>query len=250
MKHLSYILFLVFSISTSLLFSACDSSKSDPTPTTGIISGQVQPVNSVATVTATDASNKDFTAKPSSTGAYSIDGLAAGTYTLSFTPATGYSAPATQSLTVTAGKTVTAAAVTLTQGGSGRFTVGSTTTTPTLILGNLLSGNLSITLASTTGRSVVFNLDGYTSTARTYSLANQLFTATQLIYSEQVGTTAQQWTTAGFLSNNLGSGSVVVTSVGSNPRRVSGTFTATAYPATSATTGTRTITGSFTNVPY
>jgi hypothetical protein len=75
------------------------------------ISGQVQPVNLVATVIA-DASNKDFTAGLPAL-AYCIDGLAAGTYTLSFTPATGYSAPCNAVAHRHGRQTVTAVAVTL-----------------------------------------------------------------------------------------------------------------------------------------
>jgi hypothetical protein len=253
MKNLLHLLFLAVFACTSLLFSACGSTKSDPTPTaqSGTLNGQINPAASVTTVTATDAASKTTTATPNSTGAYTFTGLAAGTYTLSFTAATGYTAPANQTgVVITAGGTTTATPVTLTQGGSGSFVVGGVTTTSSLVLGNLQSNNLSVTLASTTGRSVVFNIDGFTGVAGTFSLAGQLFTATQLIYSEQVGTTPQQWTTAGFLSNNQGSGNIVITSIGTNPRRASGTFTATAYPATSASTGTRTITGSFTNVTY
>ena len=99
-------------------------------------------------------------------------------------------------------------------------------------------------------RSVVMNIDGFRGTTGTFSLSAQTFTATQLIYSETVGTSAQQWTTADFLSGGRGTGSIVITAVTANPRRVSGTFTATAYPAMSTTTGSRTITGSFTNLPY
>lgn len=253
MKNVLHLLFLAVFACTTLLFSACGSTKNDPTPQTGVLNGQINPAAAVTTVTATDAANKTTTATPNASGAYSFSGLAAGTYTLSFTPASGYAAPATQSVTITAGGTTTATPVTATTstGGSASFTVGGTTTTASLVLGNLQATNLSITMASATGRSVVFTLEGFAGTAGTFSLANQLFTSTQLIYSEPVGTTsAQQWTTAGFLSNNQGSGNVVITSIGTNPRRASGTFTATAYPATSASTGTRVITGTFTNVNY
>ena len=255
MKHFFLSFLLALFAGLSLVLSSCgDSKKADPTPQTGTLNGQITPAASVTTITATDAANKATTATPTATGAYTFGGLAAGTYTLSFTPATGYAAPANQTgVVITAGGTTTATPVTATiisTNNSATFSVGGVATTASLVLGNLQFNNLSVSIASASGKSVVFNIDGFTGAAGTFSLANQSNTATQLIYSEQVGTAAQQWTTAGFLSNNQGSGTIVITAIGANPRRASGTFTATAYPATSASTGTRTITGSFTNVTY
>ena len=254
MKHFSITLLLALFAGFSLVLSACgDSKKADPTPTTGTLNGQITPAAGVTTVTATDAANKTTTTTPNASGAYSFSALAAGTYTVSFTPAAGYAAPANQNVTITAGGTTTANPVTpvtsSSTGGTGTFTVAGVTTTGSLVTANYFSNNLSVTIASTTGRSLVMNIDGFANAAGTFSLSNPS-TASQLIYSEQVGTAAQQWTTASFLSGGLGTGTAVITSIGSNPRRVSGTFTATAYPATSASTGTRTITGSFTNVAY
>ncbi|GAB2868513.1 SdrD B-like domain-containing protein [Hymenobacter ruber] len=256
MKNILNLLFLAVFACTGLLLSACGSTKSDPTPTaqSGTLNGQITPATSVTTVTLTDAANKTTTTTPNSTGAYTFTGLAAGTYTLSFTAATGYTAPANQTgVVITAGGTTTATPVTaaaISTNNSASFSVGGVATSASLVLGNLQFNNLSVTIASASGKSVVFNIDGFTGAAGTFSMATQSTNSSQLIYSEQVGTSAQQWTTAGFLSNNQGTGSVVITTVGTNPRRVSGTFTATAYPATSASTGTRTITGSFTNVTY
>lgn len=252
MKNLFHVLLLAALASSPVAFTAC-SSKSDPAPQqaqTGTLSGQITPATSITTVTATSSTNQTVTATPTAAGAYSFANLAAGTYTLSFTPAAGYTAPAPQTVTVSAGGNTTATPVTvISSGGSGSISVGGVTTTPPLILANFISNNLSITLASVTGTSVVLNMDGFANAVATFQLANPS-NSTQLIYSQTIGTVTQQWTTAGFLSNNMGSGTIVVTAVGANPRRVSGTFNATAYPATSASTGTKAITGSFSNVPY
>lgn len=106
-------------VGASLTATSCGDKKNDPVAQpqaqTATLSGQVSPVGSITTVTATDASGKTATATPGSTGAYSFPGLALGTYALTFAPATGYIAPAAASVTLVAGgstaPTTTAAAV-------------------------------------------------------------------------------------------------------------------------------------------
>lgn len=95
----------------SLTATSCGDKKSDPAvlppaPTTATLSGQVSPAGSIATVTATDASGKATTVTPNgSTGAYSFPGLTLGTYTLTFAPAAGYTAPTAASVILVAGGT-------------------------------------------------------------------------------------------------------------------------------------------------
>ena len=75
--------------------------------TTATLSGQANPAGSVTTVTATNANGVTVTATPSATGAYAFANLPFGAYTLTFTPAIGYAAPATTSVAlVTGGTTV------------------------------------------------------------------------------------------------------------------------------------------------
>ena len=104
-------------VGASLAATSCGDKKADPVaqppaPATATLSGQVSPAGSIATVTATDASGKATTATPTSTGTYSFPGLTVGTYTLAYTPATGYTAPATAAVTLVAGGT-TAPAITV-----------------------------------------------------------------------------------------------------------------------------------------
>lgn len=107
----SYLRCLAFCllVGSFLVVDSCDSKKNDPQvqpgPTTAALDGQISPAGAITTVTATDASGKTTTATPSSTGTYSIPNLALGTYTLTFTPAIGYTAPASSSATLVAGGT-------------------------------------------------------------------------------------------------------------------------------------------------
>lgn len=116
-------------VGATLATPSCGDKKADPQaqaqPETAILSGQIAPAGSITTVTATDASGKTTTAIPTSTGAYSFPSLVVGSYTLAFTPATGYVAPA-------------AATVTLVAGG----TTASTTTVAALVVTATLSGQV------------------------------------------------------------------------------------------------------------
>ena len=248
MKNFVHFLLLALVTSAALLFTACDDKNTSPKA--GAIAGQITPANAVTTVTATDAGNKATTATPSASGEYTINNLTPGDYTLSFTPATGFTAPASQSISVAAGATTTASPVTVTSGsGQGTWSVSGTNATATLVQGNLQFGVLSVTLANTVGQSVILVMDGYTGSARSFSLGS-FSTSSQAMYSQMVGTSSQQWTTAALSGG--GSGTITITSVNAtaSPKRVSGTFTFVGQPAISSTTGSKTVTGTFTNVPY
>ena len=126
-------------VSTSLAAVSCGSKKDDPVvqpaAQTATLSGQISPAGSIVTVTATDASGKTTTATPGSTGAYSFSGLTPGTYTLTFTPASGYTAPAAASVTLAAGGTTapptTVAATPTTATLSGQISPAGSVTTVT-----------------------------------------------------------------------------------------------------------------------
>lgn len=115
-KVLLLALGLPVALSLSAGLSGC--SKDDiplGTPATSSLAGTISPVGSVSTVTATAPNGATFTATPDPvTGNYSLTGLAVGTaYTISFTPATNYAAPATQTATPSVGTIVVVPAVTL-----------------------------------------------------------------------------------------------------------------------------------------
>ena len=254
MKHLLQFLFLAFFAVTSLVLSSCgDDKKTDPAPTTGTVNGQITPANSITTVTATSTATPatTTTATPNASGVYSFTTLAAGTYTLSFTPATGFVAPATQTVTVTAGGTATATPVTATTTSAGgatfTYTINGTPTTANLVTGNALFGSLFIQSSSSAGsRIVTLSLDALPTGPRTYTLGGTSSTS-EVLVTEVAGTSLVDWSTA----TAAGTGTITITSVSANPRRVSGTFTAVAQPDGPGATGTRTITaGTFSNVAF
>ena len=72
---------------------------------TATLSGQITPAGSITTVTATPASGTAITATPTASGAYSFPGISLGTYTLTYAPASGYTAPAAATVTLVAGGT-------------------------------------------------------------------------------------------------------------------------------------------------
>jgi len=118
-KVLLLALGLPIALSLSAGLSGC--SKEDiplqaPAPVTSSLAGTTSPLGSVATVTATAPNGTTFTATPDpATGNYSLTGLTVGTaYTISFTPAANYAAPATQTATPAVGTIVVVPAVTLT----------------------------------------------------------------------------------------------------------------------------------------
>jgi hypothetical protein len=227
---------------------SCGDSSSDPQPALGIITGKITPANSITNVTATNEAKKTFTVTPSPLGEYSLGGLTAGTYTLSFTPANDYASPTDEQVVVKAGETVKAADITVKKsGGQGEWKVNpaTTATSATFVLATFQFGDLAIAMTNATaGQSVVFNLSDFTGNTGTFTAGG--FSQSQFMFSQNSGNTGNQWS-ANFLG---GTATVTVTSVKSNPRRVSGSFTGKLTPATSAATGTKEITGTFTDLLY
>ena len=97
--------------------------KDDPTtpvtppvvaPATGNATGTISPAGAVLTVTATSATGVAYTATPATgTGLFTLSNLPAGSYTLTFTPTTGFVAPAAQPMAVTANGTTAIAPITV-----------------------------------------------------------------------------------------------------------------------------------------
>jgi hypothetical protein len=241
---------LVVAAGSALLLGSCDADNSDIASSgDGSISGQVQPTNAVVRVSAVSSTNRTFSRQTGVVGGtYSFTNIPDGTYTLSYTPAAGYRTPAAQSVSVSGGGAATAAPVTAVASGSNpaagtnAFAVdGGTSTTASLATASEMGGSLAIVLGNASGASVSMAILGFSGTTGTYPL-----TGTSLLsYSLTSGTTVQQWSTAG----SGGAGSVTITAVGTSPRSVSGTFTATAVPGQGAT-GNKAITGSFSNLAY
>jgi outer membrane murein-binding lipoprotein Lpp len=245
MKHLLQFLFLAFVIASTLVLSSCsENKKMDPAPTTGKVNGQITPANSVTTVTATSTATPAMTATatPNTSGAYSFTNLAAGTYTLSFTPAAGYTAPATQQVSVTTGGITVPDPTNVTQsGGTATLTVDGATVVVSLVRAQLAFGDLTLTLLDPTGQFTVLYLSPFRGTAQTGSFAG--FSNAQLRYTNG----SAEWATP-LTGPPLGSYSV--TPVGTNPSRISGSFSATLQPLSGSATGTKAITGTFTSVAY
>ncbi|HYE78220.1 MAG TPA: carboxypeptidase-like regulatory domain-containing protein [bacterium] len=95
---------------------ACKKDKDDPAPvtppSTGSLTGTISPPGSITTVTATSASGETFHATPDpTTGVFTIPNLPVGTYTVSFTPASGFAAPPSQTITINARATASMGSV-------------------------------------------------------------------------------------------------------------------------------------------
>ena len=140
----------------AVITSGCTSEKEEdpqPTPTTGSLSGTVSPAGALSKVTATDAGGLTFVATPDAAGAFSIKDLQPGSYTLTFAPATGYTAPADRSITIVAGQNVGAGTVSVDSDGSIRsgtvtWTVDGTNYSTTNVLGSLTANSFGGTALS------------------------------------------------------------------------------------------------------
>ena len=89
-----------------------DATPAPAAPTTGGLTGTVSPADALTAVTATDGGGLTFVARPAAgTGVFSLADLTPGSYTLSFTPASGYDVPARRTVTVVAGQIAQAGVV-------------------------------------------------------------------------------------------------------------------------------------------
>lgn len=258
MKNLLHLAFTAATV-IMLTITGCTGSKDDPTPavTTGTISGMVSPAGSITTVTATSASGQMATATPvASTGAYSFASLAAGTYGLTFAPATGYVAPAARpGVVVMTGQTTAAGTTTVSPtspgGAAGSFTwseggvaksgvvqahtlqAGGTSSVYTLNLTGATAAG-----GGTTNNDLVtltlLNVSGPGTYALGISASGVLATAT--FNRNRIGSPTAIWGAGPGLAGGQGSGSITLTSFNPTARTAAGTFTFTGGPVTN--TGT------------
>jgi len=247
---------LTFATATSLalLTAACGDKTADPQAQaqTATLSGQIMPVGSVTTVTATDASGKTLTATPGSTGAYSFPGLTVGAYTLTFAVAAGYATPAPQKVTLAVGGTVATATTVTLKPASASFNAGGTVVNATYIFSQTLAGDRFITFTvspgGAPGPTLGIDLAGLTPVVGSYSLTGSAFGYNAYF----LGADYQSYYSDGYNPTGGKSGSVVITSVNAAARRFSGTFDFVGYGTTNAGAYvTKAITnGVFTNVSY
>ena len=259
MKHLFSLFWLTMFAATTLtlVLSACGKEETaNPSPTTGTVTGQLTPATAVITVTATSTTTPatTATATPTASGAYTFSTLAPGSYTLSFTPAMGYAAPATQTVAVTAGATVTATPVTVTaslggpsSGARFTYTLNGTATTANLVSANVVFGSLFVQSSSNQGSQLVtLSLEPVPTGPRSYSFGGAGSTS-EITVTEVASSSLAEWST----SAPAGTGTVTITAVSTNPRRVSGTFSAGVPPRGATASGQRTLTaGSFSNLAF
>ncbi|MBD2769658.1 hypothetical protein IC235_17345 [Hymenobacter sp. BT664] len=213
-------------------------------PTTATLSGQVDPVGSVTTVTATPSSGRPTTTTPGSTGAYSLPNLPFGEYTISFTAAPGYQAITTvfRVTLVVGGTTVPTVTATLVPT-SASYSVNGTTVTPVNINSQVVSGDRVITLENSANVRLTLFLQGQVPTVGRVQLntaANyaQYNAADQVIYSSRSGN---------------GSSTLDIDAVNTTARTYSGTFRFVAgiTNPTPGSPNTRNIAnGTFTNLRY
>lgn len=247
-------------VGVALVHSACGDKASDPQAQTqtATLSGQVSPAGSVTNVTATNASGKTSTTAPATTGAYSFSAMAVGAYTLSFTPATGYTAPASVAVTLgTSGTTVPTTTLTTTRAAAS-FQVDATAVTAAYVFSQTMVDDRFLTFTvspgGAPGPTVTINMAGLVPVVGSYPLDNNDYHASYL------GADYTAYYSAKFGTGSATSGTLTITSVDPAQRRFAGTFAFLGTDATSSapsgqlpagTPLTRTITkGIFTNVPY
>ena len=238
------------------------SKKEAPAPTTGGIEGTVSPANALSQVTATNAGGLAFLAAPAAgTGAFALTNLAPGRYSLSFTPAAGYAAPAPRALDVVAGQTATAGTVVVAGDGTPRgtiaWTVDGITLSSTVLAGTVraLGGVTDIRAFATSGgvqHEVSFYFSDHPAGLGTYTLfANGPgynsggYTRTTGGVLVSYGTYLQQ---TGSGSGAAGQGAFTVAAYNAAARAMSGTFAFTAINTDGGPANVRTATisnGSF-----
>ena len=202
-------------------------------PTTGTLTGTISPAGAVTLVRVTNGSTGAvLTVVPSAgTGAFSVANLLPGTYTLDFTPAGGYDAPASRTIAVTAGAaaavgTVLVALDSTIKSGTMTWTVNGATYSTTVVSGRVDARSFTVRGASTTGNAadeVYFNLENPGGTSLggpgTYSLTRIMYT--NAYYARTVGGIP---TLRFEVDYNRGTGTVVVNTDDPVARIVSGTF--------------------------
>ncbi|QNP54247.1 carboxypeptidase regulatory-like domain-containing protein (plasmid) [Hymenobacter qilianensis] len=104
-----------------------------------LVTGEIKPANAITLVTATNAAGARVTATPTSAGTYRFPELEVGTYTLAFTPAVGYVAPANQAVSHTAAGTTVPLLTVGAAASSLSYLVDGVTVTPAYRFGMPLS---------------------------------------------------------------------------------------------------------------
>lgn len=245
LRSWAYLALLGFPLITATI--SCSKSNSDPMPatptaTTGGTEGTVSPAGSVATVTATNAGGVTFLATPNATtGAFSLANLAAGTYTLSFTPATGYVAPTNRTITIVAGQTAAAGTVTVASDGTIKsgtvtWTVGGTTYSTTTVSGLVdptVNRTFSFSARATTG-SVIDELGAgmgttFSGGTGTFTLGNSPYQNATYLRTSGGLVTGQYYTNTGNTA-----GTFVITSYSAATGTIVGTFGFVANSSNSA----------------
>lgn len=246
---------LLLAAGAALLLSACETTDEGP-GARGALRGYA-PKWQVAGVTATDAANRAFRTAAFDSGRYVIGSLPPGNYTVTFQPTACYAAPAPQMLTVLPGDTTTVAEPML-PSKNGHFDCQRVLTwqgrdyvsdySAGCLQASAQAGELTIKVADRYREngdfSVELQLQGFAHAPGTFALGPNA--ASQLAYGGWAGS-QPLWSTAA----SGGSGVVTITAVGTNPRRISGTFSALVQPvAANAQYQVRFRNGTFTDVLY
>lgn len=234
-------------LGTFLLLGACkkDDKTSVPAALTGAIAGKVLPVGAVSNVTASDGGGRSYSAAPSdSSGAFLLNNVAPGTYTVSFTPTGGFVAPANRTATVAAGNVANVGTVSPgnTGGGGSGITYrlnGGATITATSASGILQANTLILLGLTAEGTMLTLNLVGLSGPG-SYALTSggsfaSYRNAGNLFWSTSAG----------------GSGTVLVSDFDATNRKISGVFTFTANRTSGSSPDPITVTnGTFTDITY
>lgn len=251
---------LAAALSTTLLVTSCGSKNNDPQAQTqtAVLSGQVTPAAAVTAVTATDPSGKTYTATITNTGAYAFAAMPLGSYTLTFTPATGYATPAPVAAQLTAGGTTAPTTTATLAQAAVSFRVDGTPVTALYAYSQTLTGNrfltFSVSPGGAPGPTLRINMAGLTPAVGSYPLDNSDSNALYLTADYT------SYYSAKFGTGSATSGALVITAVNPTLRRFSGTFSFLGTDATgnspsgtlpAGTPATRNITnGIFTSLPY
>ncbi len=251
MKRLHYL--FTFLLISTLAFTGCknddDDVVADPVIKPGSIKAMVSPPNSATNMRATQGSvTKEVT--PDAAGVFQINDLVPGSYSVTFTPATGFQAPPARNVTVTSDNVTDLGTITLTQPGNqflGSFSAtvdgkgwNSTIhgarldTTSLTITGTMI--NMAGGIPSST-ELIILTLTNVTGPGTFNGPSNAIGIVTS---ASLMGGTQNNWASFGPGSNCT----VTLTKFDQATKKVSGTFSfrANADP-TSGASGIKTVTG-------
>ncbi|RTQ51438.1 hypothetical protein EJV47_06440 [Hymenobacter gummosus] len=171
-------------------------------------------------------------APDAATGAFGLPSLAPGTYSLSFTPASGYRQPASRSISIVAGATTDAGTVTVAsdgsiKGGSVSWTVNGVTHTGVVPTGSVDVARGDFTFLALATQTEQLRVDIVTTFrgVGTYNL-NIPFASTVRTTADYVRTTGGTTSIYGN-TPTAGSGSITVTAFDANAGTAAGTFSFT-----------------------